>query len=262
MCSATLIGMLCTMLLSVQIPARTEVPRKARELLAKAIQAHGGAEGLSALCISSWKGRGLLYREGREDKPIPFYGEWHGNLPEQYRYTYSLKGAGGSSLPVTTGLLEGKAWRTLVTNRGADDLDDKLAKEVAEEAHAHYVSRLVPLLRGDYLLTVLPITKRDDRLIIGLKVDKPGYRSIYLFFDRQLGYLTYLDRKVYDQELNAEINQETSFLNFKSFGKLTLARSITVRRGKKLHLEVELDSYEAKSSLERKFFEKPADDDP
>ncbi len=241
-----------------QAPGKGTIPPKAKELLEKAIRAHGGFEQLDVLTTASWRGRGLLYRDGKEDKPAPFFGEWYGVLPGQYRYTYSFKGAGGT-LPVTTGLNEGKSWRTLVTGRGADDLVEKLAKEVAEEAHAHYVSRLTPLLSGQYQLTILPVAKRDERFILGLKADRPGFRSIYLFFDRQLGYLTFMDRKVYDAEKNEDVLQETSFLNFKAFGKATLPQSITVRKGKKLMMEVEMDKYEPKTEFAKKFFEKPVE---
>lgn len=241
-----------------QAPGKGTIPPKAKELLEKAIRAHGGFEQLDALTTASWRGRGLLYRDGREDKPAPFFGEWHGVLPGQYRYTYSFKGAGGN-LPVTTGLHEGKGWRSLITGRGADDLVEKLANEVAEEAHAHYVSRLTPLLSGQYQLTVLPVAKRDERFILGLKADRLGFRSILLFFDRQLGYLTFMDRKVYDAEKNEDVLQETSFLNFKAFGKATLPQSITVRKGKKLLMEVEMDKYEPKTEFAKKFFEKPVE---
>lgn len=244
------------MMCQAQSPAKNSIPNKAREILDKAIRAHGGSEELEKLTTASWRGRGLLYRNDQADKPVPFFGEWHGVLPDQYRYTYSFKGTGGN-LPVTTGFHDGKSWRTLATGRGADDLVEKLAKEVAEEAHAHYVSRLTPLLGGQYQLTTLPVAKRDERFILGLKADRLGYRSVYLFFDRQLGFLTFIDRKVFDAEKNEDLLQETSFLNFKSFGKATLPQSITIRKGKKLVMELELDKYEPKTEFAKKFFEKP-----
>jgi len=112
-------------------------------------------------------------------------------------------------------------------------------------------------LGGQYQLTTLPVAKRDERFILGLKADRPGYRSVYLFFDRQLGFLTFMDRKVFDAEKNEEMLLETSFLNFKSFGKATLPQSITIRKGKKLVMELELDKYEPKTEFAKKFFEKP-----
>src|SRR5262249_53163534 len=73
---------------------------KTKELVEKAIRAHGGADALEKLGTATWKGRGLLYREGKEDKPLPFFGEWSAVLPDNYRYTYSFKGIGGR-LPIT-----------------------------------------------------------------------------------------------------------------------------------------------------------------
>lgn len=236
--------------------AHAQRNNKTKELLDKAIQAHGGEEALEKLCTATWRGRGLLYRDGKEDKPFPFFGEWNAQLPGKYRYTYSLKGLGGN-LPMTTCVQDGKAWRTVITGRGVDDLPEQAAKLEEEEAHAIYVSRLVPLLKGGYQLTVMPVAQRDSRFIIGLKVDKPGYRSLTLFFDRTKGLLTYLDRKVLDPEKNQEVIQETSFLNFKNMGGAVMAQSITIRRGKKLFMEVELDKIEPKTEFPSKFFEKP-----
>lgn len=233
---------------------------KTKELINKAIQAHGGAEALDKLATATWKGRGLLYRDrdGKEDKPLPFYGDWSAVLPENYRYTYAFKGIGGR-LPLTTGLLGEKAWRTLRPDRGADDLPNEQMKMVKDDAHAWYVSRLVPLLGGDYQLMTLPTTQRDNHFILGLKVDRKSYKTIYLFFDRQSNLLTYMDRKVFDPEKKQEILQETSYANFKLMGGANLPQSIVMRQGKKLVMELDIDTLTPMDSLPHKLFEKPPD---
>jgi hypothetical protein len=234
---------------------------KTKELINKAIQAQGGAEALEKLSTASWKGRGLLYRDrdSKEDKPLPFYGDWSAVLPGSYRYTYAFKGAGGSRLPLTTGVLGEKAWRTLRPDRGADDLPEEQMKMVKDEAHAWYVSRLVPLLGGDYQLMTLPATQRDNHFILGLKVDRKGYRTIYLFFDRTSNLLTYMDRKIFDPEKKQEALLETSYANFKQMGGATLPQSIVMRQGKKLVLELDIDTVTPMDSLPNKLFEKPPD---
>lgn len=232
---------------------------KTKELLTKAILAHGGAEALEKLSTASWKGRGLLYREGKEDKPLPFYGEWSAELPGNYRYTYAFKGIGGGRLPVTTGLLVDKAWRTMRPDRGADDLTEQQMKIEKDEAHAWHVSHLTPLLTKDYQLMALPQTQRDGRNILGLKVDRKGFRGIYLFFDKQTNLLIYMDRKVFDPEKKQEVLMETSYVNFKQLGGATLAQSIAMRQGKKLVMELEIDTVTLVASFPDKFFEKPPD---
>ncbi|MBL8824953.1 MAG: hypothetical protein JNJ77_20365 [Planctomycetia bacterium] len=245
-------------LLLLTMPAclNAQSSAKARELVEKAIQAHGGRAALEKLLTASWKGRGLLYRDGNEEKPLPFYGDWHAEKFDKYRYSYAFKGAGGN-LPVTSGFLDGKGWRTMRVNRGADDLPERLAQAMKEEAHAWYVSRLVPLLQSDYQLTTLPVTQRDNRQILGLKVDRKQFKSMYLFFDKQKGYLTYIDRKVADMENQQEALVETSYLNFRKMGEATLAQSITMRQGKKMLLEIEMEKVEPKTFFPPKFFEKP-----
>ncbi|MFT3878094.1 MAG: hypothetical protein QM703_00360 [Gemmatales bacterium] len=231
---------------------------KTKELLNKAIQAHGGTEALEKLSTATWKGRGLLYRDGKEDKPLPFYGDWSAELPGNYRYTHAFKGIGGR-LPVTTGLMGDKAWRTMRPDRGADDLTEQQVKNEKDEAHAWHVSHLVPLLSNEYQLMPLPATQRDGRNIVGLKVDRKGYRSIYLFFDKQTNLLIYMDRKVFDPDKKQEVMQETSYLNFIQMGGATLPQSIARRQSKKLVMELDIDTVTPVASLPSKLFEKPPD---
>lgn len=248
------------LLLALYLPASAaaEPPAKVKELLNKAISAHGGHDVMGKLCTASWKGRGLLYRDGNEDKPLPFFGDWTAVLPDKYKYTYGFR-AGGGSFPITTAIMGDKGWRSLRSNRGAEDMPDKQFKEEREEAHALYVTRLTPLLGNDYQLTALPVIQRDNRFILGLKVDRKGYRPITLFFDRQRGYLTYMDRKVIDTESGKEVTQETSYLNFKQLGKATLPQSITIKKGKKLSMELEIDSVTPRAEINDKEFIKPPD---
>lgn len=237
--------------------AHAEPPAKARELLNKAIAAHGGTQAMEKLLIASWKGRGLLYKEGKEDRPFPFYGDWSASLPSKYRYTHAFK-AGGGQVPITTAIDGDKGWRSLRSNRGAEDLTAAGLKEEREEAHALYVSRLTPLFSADYQLTTLPVTKRDGRSIIGLKVDRPTYATIYLFFDQQKSLLTFLDRKVKEAD-GKEVLLESSFLNFRQMGGATLPQSITIHKGKKLVMELEIESVTPQTELSNKLFEKPPD---
>jgi hypothetical protein len=250
------ISLSLAVVLSGTFLVQAQSTNKARQLVEKAIQAHGGLAALTKLETASWNGRGLLYREGKEDKPLPFYGDWHAEKFEKYRYTYAFKGAGGN-LPVTHGLLQGKGWQTMRLNRGAEDLPERLSQAMKEEAHAWYVSRLAPLLQSDYQLTLLPATQRDNRQILGIKVDRKPFKTIYLFFDKQKGYLTYLDRKVADMDNQQEALMETSYLNFRKMGEAILPQSITLRQGKKLLMEIELEKVEPKSGFPARFFEKP-----
>jgi hypothetical protein len=258
-CNRRVLFALCLLTCSI-IPIQAQpypIPKKARELVEKAINAHGGQAAMEKLLVATWRGRGLMYREDREpDRPVPFFAEWHAKLPDSYKYTYSLKGIGGN-LPISTAYSEGKAWRTLITGRGSDDLPEKFAKEEAEEAHALYLTRLTPLLSGDYQLTVMPVAQRDNRFVIGLRVEAKGKRSCLLFFDRTTGYLTFVDRKVFDTQKKEDVTQETSYLNFKPMGGATMAQSITIKRGKKLYMELELDRIDPKTDIPKSVFEKP-----
>lgn len=235
-------------------------PPKAKELLAKAIRAHGGEPALTKLLTAEWSGRGLAYRKGDEEHGIPFYADWLAALPNRYRYVYKFRGL-GANLPVITALDGDKAWRHYGDTRGGEDLLEKRLKEEQEDAHALYLARLVPLLGGDYKLTPTPIGSREGRYVLGLKVEREGFRPNYLYFDKRTGYLSHQERTVFDVEQGKELLQTTSYQNFKPLGGATLPQSITIKRGGKLFMELEISKVDPKQELDDKLFVKPVEKD-
>ncbi len=253
--------LICTWMIILIGGERTgaqEHPPQVRAILDKALQAQGGQPALQKLAIATWQGRGILYRKEEQEKGTPFFGEWCAELPVKFRALYKFRGINGF-LPVTTVLNGDKGWRSFTDGRGSQDFDEKRFKEEREEAHAVFISRLAPLLDGGYQLTAQPIGKRDGRYIVGLKVEKPGYRTNRLYFDRQLGLLTYMDRMVFDTELSKDVLQETSFQHFQPMGGATLPQSITIKRDGKLFMEMEITKVEAKPSLDDQLFTRPPD---
>jgi hypothetical protein len=231
-------------------------PQAAKTILAKAIQAHGGEQALTKLMTATWSGRGLSYKKDDDQHAIAFYGEWMAALPNRYRYVYKFRGL-GANLPVTTGLDGDKAWRSFSDARGGEDLVDQRLKEEQEEAHAVYLTRLVPLLQGDYKITTTPIGMREGRYVLGLKVERQGYKPNTLYFDRKVGYLTHHERAVFDVELGKDVVQVTMYQTFKPLGGAIQPQSHTIKRGGKLFMELEIDKIEPKTELEDKLFVKP-----
>jgi hypothetical protein len=240
--------------LTAAVPADEPSPQ-VRALLEKALKAHGGWDAMQKLCTATWHGRGLAYRKNSANASA-FYGEWNAELPAKYRYKYDFKGLQGN-LSIITTVNGDKAWRSFGDSRGSEDLTDKRLKEEQEELHSLYLSRLVPLLSGEYQISKMPIGKRDGRYILGLKVEKPGFRTNRLYFDRQLGLLTYMERSVLDFEVNKEVIQETRFEAFQPMGGARLPQTITVKRDGKLFLELEMSKVELKSGFDDKLFTKP-----
>jgi hypothetical protein len=237
-----------------------DVPTAARTLVTKAIQAHGGDQPLRRLLTAEWAGRGLAYKKGNEEQGIAFYGEWQAALPNRLRYVYKFRGL-GANLPVTTAFDSDKAWRAFSDSRGGEDLLEKRLEEEKEEAHALYLTRLVPLLGGDYKLTPTPLGSREGRYVLGVKVERPGFRDNTLYFDRKLGYLSHQERRIFDTEEGKEVLQVTTYHNFKPMGGATLPQSHTIKRAGKLHLELEINKVDPKQELDDRLFVKPVEKD-
>jgi len=235
-------------------------PAKAKELLEKALRAHGGETAMVKLLTAEWSGRGLAYRNGDEEHAIPFYADWQAALPSRCRYVFKFRGL-GANLPVITALDGDKAWRSYGDTRGGEDLVEKRLKEEQEDAYALYVARLVPLLSGDFKLTPLPIGGREGRYVLGLKVEQAGHRPNYLYFDKRTGYLSHQERTVYDVEQHKELLQTTTYQNFKPLGGAILPQSHTIKRGGKLFMELEISKVEPKQALDEKLFIKPIEKD-
>jgi hypothetical protein len=210
---------------------------------------------MQKLMTASWKGRGIAYRKENANGTA-FYGEWTSELPDKLRYKYDFKGVQGN-LPVITAINGQKAWRSFGDGRGSEDLEDKRLKDEQEEVFSLYISRLVPLLQGECQLTSMPLGKRDNRYVLGLKVDKQDRRTNRLYFDRKLGLLSYMERSVFDVEQKKDVIQETRFEHFQAMGGALLPQSITIKRDGKLFLELEINKVEPLAAVDDKLFLKP-----
>lgn len=233
---------------------------EARDIITKAIAAHGGAANLAKFKAATWKGKGTFFGQG---DPISYTGEWAMQGPDHARIVI----AGEIVIP---GKEERQPFkRTLVINDDKgwvqlnDDTDEMNAASLAEEKaplYAGWVASLVPLADPEFQLTALAESQVGDRPVVGVKVSHANQRDISLFFDKEKGLLLKMEVKVKilrpGQE-GREVTQEVWYSDYKEVQGVQRAMKLTVLREGKKFVESEWSDYKLLDKLDDSVFAKP-----
>src|SRR5262245_35142158 len=174
------IARVCTVLaLLVSVsPARADEDAKLREVITKAIKAHGGADTIKKLKASVIKTKGKYYGLGAA---LDFTGETSIQMPDRVRQEveFEANGQKGTFIRIFDG---DKGWQSF--NGKTEDMSKELIAEGQEQQYAQSVERLIPLTEKSYKLSTLGEVKVGDRPAIGVRVEREGHRPVNLFFDK------------------------------------------------------------------------------
>ncbi len=206
-------------------PADTQV----RELLGKAIEAHGGEAALSRNRVDRVKLKGILQVQGRE---MPFEAETLVRLPDGFRNQITLTPPMSTPMILIQLMHEGKA--SLYVNGAPQASTEAQLQELRETLLINQAMRLVPLVREkNFRLEWLGEGQVNGRPVDGIGVSAPGRRSVRLWFDRQTAYLVRTAHPVLvDGEM---VVQEETYGDFRLLGAYRRpVRMVTTRAGKKL----------------------------
>jgi hypothetical protein len=152
----------------------------AKAIIAKAIQAHGGAEKLAKLRVRREKTKITTESDGQ---PVPLSDDTLVQHPDRWRLTSEAERQGRryTSIFVANG---DRGWMNL----GRQTMEWKGARK--ELLHRDYVLTLTPLLKDQgFTLSALGEVKVNDRPALGVKVSAPDYLDMDLYFDKETGLL-------------------------------------------------------------------------
>jgi hypothetical protein len=223
-----------------------------RELIERAIKAHGGMDRLAKARADWVRVKGTLMVG---DKEAPFRGETTVQLPGQFKSVLEVSFDDHKTTVVQT--LNGEtAWVTIDGQPQAKIPAAALA-EMKGVMHLDRVIRLVPLLTDKaYELIATGDFKVDGRAALGVKVVTKGHRDIVLYFDKESGLLVKTEHAL-DDSRNREVRQEEYFSDFKEVGGYTRPTRLTVYRDGKKTMAAELIEVKYYEKIEDKIFAKP-----
>jgi hypothetical protein len=185
-----------------------------RELVERAIKAHGGADRLSRQRLMREQASGVVHAAGTTKDVTS---ETLIRHPSQFRNARTMR-VSGKPWHITQVLDGDRGW--LNENGVTSQAEERTLAGWREQAHAHYLATLTPLLAADkgYELAALDEVKINGRAAQGIKVSCKGHREVRLWFDRESGLLVRKDFQA--REGGKEAVQEEVFSDFKEFDGL------------------------------------------
>jgi hypothetical protein len=163
-------------LLAVAHPHRADEPK---DIVERAIQAHGGADQLARTTtnriVFEGKGAGGTLR-----------GDWSTQTPDRLKLRAQLDNAPGGQMAVALVLAGGKAWRKENNTAVEWDGTDAVRGLWDSMLYENHVRSLLPLLRDPkFTLKSLPEVTVSGRPAIGVEASYPDRPDVELYFDKE-----------------------------------------------------------------------------
>lgn len=217
---------------------------KLREIIARAIKAHGGAENLEKFKASIAKSQGKLLN-------LDYIAETWVQMPDRSRTVAQSKL--GSFVQVLNGDQGWLKFGELSKECGKDEL-----AELKEQLNAVRISHLTVLSDKEYKLSPLGEEQIDDRPADGIRVEHKGFRDVCLFFDKETGLLVRMQSRIKDPFRGGEeFTIETLYGDYKDVEGVMTAHKVTVKYDGKLYSEASLTEVKLAEQLDDSTFGRP-----
>jgi hypothetical protein len=227
--------------------ARSET---AKEVVEKAIAAHGGADNLKKYSAAKTKTKGTISVMGLE---LEFDGESAYQFPDQMRNILKLDVMG---VKVTVVQIYNAGKLKVTANDMSPPISDAQKNEIKESLHLANIQNLVGLLDGKkFELSLIDKTdKVGDKEVVGVLVKSKGYKDLKVFFDKKSHVILKMERKGLDPT-EKEVNQVLIFSDMKKYdGILRPGKSELSMDGKKF-MTSETVEYKHLDKIDKKEFE-------
>jgi outer membrane lipoprotein-sorting protein len=239
-------------LLALVIPVRADDDAKLREVIAKAIKAHGGEDNLTKYKGSAAKSKGKFYALGEGQD---YTGEFSIQLPNRIRTEVQFK-IGDQDVMFLQIVDGNKGWRKIVDK--TDELGKDEIDEAKEQMNAANIAHLICLKDKEYKLSPLGEVKVGDRPAIGIRVERKGYRDVSLFFDKDKYLLLQMETRGKDFQRGGEEYTATNrYDDYKEVEGMMVAHKVTIKHDGKLFVEGESTDVKLSEKLDDSLFEKP-----
>ncbi len=222
-----------------------------REVLERAIKAHGGLERLSRFRADRVKLKGHLLLG---EKEVFFTAEAVFQMPGQYKN--SLESTIDNRRYQLVEVINGD--KVFITINGQPQKVEPAAlSEMRQTLQIERAIRLVPLLTDqNYEVTLAGQSKVNERPVLTLKVSAKGKKDLFLSFDKDTGLLFKTEHVLTDGH-GKEVRQEGYFTDFRDFdGYRRPSRLTFFRDGKKI-MEAELIEVKYLDKIDESEFARP-----
>jgi hypothetical protein len=248
--AAGLAALLLTPAGAVPAPA-PEPDSGVKALVAKALQAKGGAANVQRYRALSYKFRGRYFSEGPEGG---ISGTMQEQAPEKraIRATLHIDGTELKYVQVANGA---NVW--LRTNGITEDMDKESLDDTREQLHADAVAELRALTAPGARLALLGESKVGDKPAVGLRVSFAGRHDVSLFFDRATGLLLKSETLQKDSSAGKKITAAKLYSDYRNVSGLMVPFKMVILHDGKPHMVMELEEASVAEQLPDGTFARP-----
>jgi hypothetical protein len=211
----------------------------AKDIVEKAIKAHGGKEAMTKYKAGKATTKGTLTLPGVGDVEIKQ--EMVYMLPDKFKETVEME-IGGNKIKVITVVNGDKA---SIDANGMDvKVTDAIKKALQDGKYALRIGRLVPLVEDKgFKLDTLGEMKIEDKPAVGVRVSAKEQKDVNLYFYKDSNLLAKVEYRSVDPMTEQEITEERIVTDYQKEKKdgLAIPKNIIVNRDGKRFLKAEIE---------------------
>jgi hypothetical protein len=216
---------------------------EAKAILAKAIEAHGGAEKLEKHKAGRIQSKGKLELFGGAE----FTQKIAIQHPNKFRDEMEMQ-IMGNKLEIVT-IYDGKNAAVLVAGKKVP-LNDAAMKAIQEGAESLRLMKLSGLKEKGVELAEIGEATVNDKPAIGLRVSRKGAKDVNLYFDKKTHLVSKLEHRVIDPMNEQELTEERIITEYQEIDGMKAAKKILILRDGKRFLEAEISNVQGLDSID------------
>jgi hypothetical protein len=223
-----------------------------KDIIAKAIKAHGGEEFLTKNKAGTARGKGKITIPGVGE--VEFTQENAHMLPDKFKESIEMTVA-GQKLSVLT-LVNGDKV-TIEANGKEVDLPDDTKESIKNAGNMLKIGKLVALITDGYELSLIGEDKVEDKPAIGIRVALKGKKDVNVYFDKKTNLLVKLEYRSTDQFTQKEITEQRIIAEY-AMNKdgIPVPKKVIIKHDGDTFLEVELLEVQLLEKLDDSEFKK------
>lgn len=206
-----------------------------KDIIAKAIKAHGGEEYLTKNKAGQLKLKGKLDLPGVGE--VDFTQDSTYMIPDKVRESLEFK-VMGQNVSVLT-LINGDKI-TVEVNGKAVDAADKVKEAMKDKGHIMEIGRLVPLKDKKYELSIIGEDKVDGKKVVGVRVSAKKQPDVSVYFDATTNLIAKMEYRGTDAS-GKEITEERILTEYaKNKDGVPMPKKVVIKHDGKQFLEAEV----------------------
>jgi hypothetical protein len=220
----------------VLAPAAARAADEPKDILAKAIKAHGGEELLTKNKAGQLKTKGKITLPGVGE--TEFTQEVSYMIPDKFREAMELTIMGNALNTLT--LVNGDKL-TIEVNGKAIDVPDQAKASLKDAGHIMQVARLVPLKDKKYELSLIGEDKVEGKKVVGVRVSLKDQKDVSVYFDKETGLMAKLEYRGAEPGTGKEVTEERIITEYKkNKDGVSVPKKIVIKHDGKQFLEAEV----------------------